>query len=65
MLSALTFSRPGPKKLEEIEEKNLRSITEAEFRTMVQTGVPGAKRDYMTAMAAQAGADGPLRKKQK
>ena len=62
-------TRPGDKKVKEINEKSLETISEAEFFELLKNGVPQEKRDRMAAAAEAAAAaaeDGePVTKKQK
>ncbi|KAK6846325.1 hypothetical protein PG989_013884 [Apiospora arundinis] len=45
-------TRAGPKKLQEINEKELETITEEEFFQILENGVPQEKRDRMAARQA-------------
>ena len=56
-------TKPGQKKIDEINEKGLETITEDEFFEMLKTGVPEGKRDRMAAAAEEK--DEPAPKKQK
>ncbi|KAK8045520.1 hypothetical protein PG993_005544 [Apiospora rasikravindrae] len=58
-------TRAGPKKLQEINEKELETITEEEFFQILENGVPQEKRDRMAARQAADDEEGPEEEEEK